>query len=88
MKKAEALNSFGKNAVPTTEFMNKGEIMRMSRLDALKNKLAKTKREFARYEENMKNAPNLHERDVAFVMMNAMGNRIHSLYERIELELI
>ena len=62
--------------------------MRMSKIDALKNKLAKAKREFVEYEENMKNAPNLHERDVAFTMMNAMGNRIHSLYERIEFELM
>lgn len=54
----------------------------------IKANIVDTKEKIDEWEARFLTALNLHEKDTAYIMLNCYRNRLASLYEKLELELI
>ena len=70
------------------EILQKEDSMRRGIIYQIKANIVETKEKIDAWEARFLTALNLHEKDVAFVMLNCYRNRLASLYEKLELELI
>ena len=61
---------------------------RKDRIARIKAEIVETKEKVLHWQNRFDNAPNLHERDCAFVLLNCYNNKVSSLYEELETALI
>ena len=62
--------------------------MRKDKLSELKNELQQASVKLIKYEDMFETATTLHDRDCAFILKRCYKNRVESLKESIEFELM